>query len=210
MAEDGGWTVLVVLGPSGVGKSRAARSIAQTRGCTWLQVDDLRLALHASPAILPDRADRLCFFERAPDVWHLPAAVLRDAIIDVAHLMMPAVRVVIDGHIATGAPAVIEGDGILPALSGDPVLRRHLLAGKLRFCCVVPDGIDELLENTLSRGRGIEQLAMGERIRQAEMNVAFGEWLRAECACWSGPVVRSRPLATLPRGITAAITASDG
>lgn len=175
-----------------------------------MQVDDFRLALQASQAILPDCVDRLSFFERTPDVWHLTADVLRDAIIDVARLMTPAVRVVIDSHIATGVHAVIEGDGIVPALSGDPVLRHHLLAGKLRFCGIVPDRIDELLENTRSRGRGIEHVGMDERVRQAEMNVAFGEWLRSECARWSIPIVRSRPLATLLRRITAAITASDG
>jgi hypothetical protein len=118
------------------------------------------------------------------------------------------VRIVIDSHIATDVPAVIEGDGILPALSNDPVLRSHVATGRLWFCCVVPDTVDALLVNARTRGRGIGNLAAEEQIRQAEMNVAFGQWLAEEAARWSVPVVRSRPLATLARRIVAAVGSS--
>jgi len=199
------WTVLAILGPSGVGKSIAAQSIALARACTWVQVDDLRLALQASAAI-PN--DRLSFFDRAPDIWNRSVDELCAAISGIAHLMAPAVRIVIDSHIATNVPMVIEGDGILPALALDPVLRHHVHAGRLRFCCVVPDTVGELLDNMDARGRGIDQLTSGERVKQAEMNIAFSRWLTAACMRCSVPVVHSRPFSTLSHRIISAIERS--
>ena len=110
--------------------------------------------------------------------------------------MVPAVRI------------VIEGDGILPTLSHDPVLRSHAATGRLRFCCVVPDIVDALLVNARTRGRGIGDLVAEEQIRQAEMNIAFGQWLAEEAARWTVPVVRSRPLVTLAQRIVAAARTS--
>ncbi len=202
---DAGWTVLAILGPSAVGKSVAAQAIAQAHGMSWIQVDDLRLAMQASDIERPSGTlERLHYFERAMDVWSRPPEELKDVLVDFACLMAPAVRSVIDSHIVTGVPAVIEGDGILPALSADPVLRPHIAAGRLRFCCVVPETVDELLFNVRARGRGIGDLGADERIRQAEMNFSFGQWLVENSGRSGVPVVCSRPLATLPDRLLAA------
>ena len=207
--DDDHWTVLAILGPSGVGKSMAAEVIARARGKTWVQVDDLRLALQASDTERSSGTlDRLHSFTRDPKIWTRPPGALKELLIDVARLMVPAVRIVIDSHIATAVPAVIEGDGILPALSNDPVLRPHVAAGRLRFCCVVPETVDELLVNARARGRGFGDLTADEQIRLAEMNVAFGQWLAVEAERYSVPVVRSRPLATLAQRIVEAVSTS--
>lgn len=202
---DAGWTVLAILGPSGVGMSVAAQAIAQARGMTWIQVDDLRLAMQASDIERPSGTlDRLHYFECTTDIWSCSSEELKDALVDLACLMAPAVRIVIDSHIATGVPAVIEGDGILPALSTDSVLRPHIATGRLRFCCVAPESVDELLFNARARGRGIGDLRDDQQIRQAKMNLSFGQWLVEDSGRSEVPVVRSRPLATLPDRILAA------
>ncbi len=205
VACDAIWTVLVILGPSGVGKSLAARSIALARGHTWVQVDDLRLAIQASRAMLPVHTDRLSFFEQPSGLWSQPVVQLCEAIKDVARLMAPAVRIVIDSYVVTNVPMVIEGDGILPDLALDPVLKVHVREGRLRFCCVSPDSVEELLENMLARGRGIDRtVSDDDKLRQAEMNAAYGRWLTAECARRGIPVVTSRPFATLAQRIVSA------
>lgn len=204
-AEDGDWAVLAILGPSGVGKSLAAQSIALGRGHTWMQVDDLRLAIQAIRAMSTTHSDQLSFFERTSGVWSQPVETLREAITDVARLMVPAVRIVIDSHVATDVPMVIEGDGILPDLAIDPVLRNHVHDGRVRFCCVVPESADELLENMLVRGRGIDQCTSDDKIRRAEMNLAYGQWLMTECDHCEIPVVTSRPFATLAHRIVSAV-----
>ncbi len=200
------WRVLVLFGASGTGKSTVARQIAIASGGTWLQVDDLRLALQYSRVTLPGQTDRLYFFETTPEVWTLPAADLLLAFIDVATVMTPAVRVVIDSHVVTDVPMVIEGDGVSPFLIDDPVLRPWVDAGVVRFCCVAAEGHGDLVENMVRRERG-DHLDDHERVaRHADANLAFNDWLVAASRSHGIPVVQSRPFDSLAHRIEQAIT----
>lgn len=204
------WKVLVLLGASGTGKSTIARWIAQESGATWMQVDDLRLALQYSKVSLPDRTERLYWFDETPDFWLRPIFDVVDAFIDVATLMVPAVRVVIDGHVVTDVPMVIEGDGILPSLVADTVLRPLVAAGMVRFCCLAAKNVEELTENMLSRGRG-DHLADHERVTcQAMANHAFSNWLVNESQVHGIPVIASRPFDTLAERIYRAVSRPCG
>jgi 2-phosphoglycerate kinase len=198
------WAVLVLLGASGTGKSTAAADIARQRGATWMQVDDLRLALQSRRVSLPEHTERLYAFLDDPGIWSRSVVDVRGAFIGVAQAMAPAVRIVIENHVATDDPMVIEGDGVLPALVGDEALAPVVASGIVRFCCLAEDGADALLANMLARGRGITR-EVTERSRvHAAANAAFGAWLAAESRRLGIPVVASRPFETLPRRILAA------
>jgi 2-phosphoglycerate kinase len=192
------WMVLVLFGASGTGKSTAASVIGRRCGVSWVQVDDLRLTLQYSHVSLPDRTEDLYFLERTPDVWARTPAELRQAFINLAEVMEPALRTVIHSHVVTDAPMVIEGDGVLPGLADSPLLRPLVDTGVIRFCCVETPSADELVENMMARGRGLDA-SMPDRPRhQAIANEAFGQWLEEEAARMGIPVVASRPLDTLP------------
>ncbi len=200
------WRVLVLFGASGVGKSTAGDQIARSRGCTWMQVDDLRLALQYSRVTLPVGTDALYFFETTPDFWTWPVESLVEAFVAVAAIMAPAVRTVIDSHLVTRAPMVIEGDGVLPSLVDDPVLRPWIESGALRFCCLAAESPLELAESMVARGRG-DHLDNHERVeRQAAANFAFSEWLIEQSRLHGIPVVAALPFATLPDRILATIS----
>lgn len=200
------WQVLVLLGASGTGKSTAASEIAQASGATWMQVDDLRLALQYSQVTLPERTDRLYFFETTPCFWTLPVDQLLRAFIDVATVMEPAVRVVIDSHLVTGDPMVIEGDGILPSLVDDPVLRPWVESGALRFCCLAAGSDAELADGMVQRGRGDHLDDQGRVGLHANANLAFNDWLVQSSRRFGIPVVPSRPFDTLTDRIEQAIS----
>lgn len=202
--DDRSWTLLVILGASGTGKSTAARNIARRHGVPWMQVDDLRLALQYSRVTLPERTDRFYFFERTEDVWTLPISDLVRGFIDVAELMVPAVRVVIDSHVVTNVPLVLEGDGVQPALVEDPVIRPHVQGGRVRFCTVMAQNSDELFKNMIDRGRGMDVKDVERHQRHAGANAAFGSWLTDRSRENRIPVVASRPFRTLPNRILAA------
>ena len=61
------WLVLLLGGPSGVGKTTAAVQVAARLGAAWLTVDDLRLALARSGVPIPI-ADEVGAFD-APGGW---------------------------------------------------------------------------------------------------------------------------------------------
>lgn len=198
----------MLTGASGTGKSTAAAAIARRCGITWMQVDDLRLALQYSRVALPARTAQLYRFMDDPEFWTRPVVELRRAFIDVAELMAPAVRIVIESHVATNVPMVIEGDGILPALIDDPALRPHVASGVVRFCCVGSSGHDELLTNMLARDRGVDAGDHETHRAQAAANEAFGAWLAEESARLGIPVVASQPFTTLPERILEATSSS--
>jgi hypothetical protein len=98
------WTVLLIGGVSGTGKSTVAKAIARRHDADWLQVDDLRLALQWSDVRLTGEyaTEALHFFERTPEVWRLPAERLRDAMIAVGEAMTEAVAIVVGNHVVQG------------------------------------------------------------------------------------------------------------
>lgn len=199
-----GINVLVIFGASGTGKSTAAAEIGRRCGISWLQVDDLRLTLQYSNVTLPTGTDALYFFERMPDIWEHSVARLRQGFIDVAAVMAPAVRTVIHNHVITGAPMVLEGDGVLPSLVLDPLLRPLVDDGTIRFCGIRTPPVSELFNNLVARGRGIDVSVPDKHQQQAEANFSFGTWLETEAEHLGIPLVDSRPFVSLPERILTA------
>ncbi len=199
------WMVLVLFGASGTGNSMAAAEIGRRYGISWAQVDDLRLTLQYSRVTLPERTDELYFLEGTSGVWTRTPAELRQAFINVAELMAPALRTVVHSHVVTGAPMVVEGDGVLPVLVGDPLLKPLVDTGVIRFCCTATPDVDELVANMLARCRGVDAAEPGRPRAQAAANGAFGRWLEEEATRLDIPIVTSRPFDTFANRILQAI-----
>jgi 2-phosphoglycerate kinase len=168
------WSVLLVGGASGSGKSMVAQTIATIHGATWVQVDDLRLALQWTDVRLPsDEATRaLYFFERTPDIWQLPAERRQEGLVAVGEVMADAVAVVTANHVVQDNPAVIEGDGILPALLDRTDLAEFVASGQLKMMVLDPPSEDWLLANMIERGRG-----MSDRSEDETRTMARASWL---------------------------------
>ncbi len=200
------WSVLLVAGASGTGKTSVAKTISRDLGVAWVQVDDLRLALQYSDARLPDDAanDDLYFFLRTPGPWTLPAERLAGALVATGAAMTEAIAIVTGNHIVQGDPAVIEGDAILPSLLDHPDLRGFAGSGALRMVVLAPESEADLLGNMVARGRG-EHLDPDapETRRIAEANWRFSQFLVAEADARGIPVVSSQPWSTLPARIVA-------
>jgi 2-phosphoglycerate kinase len=208
MARLEDWSILLLGGVSGTGKTSAAMQIADQSRCPWLQVDDLRLALQWSNVTLPQGTDDLYFFLKTSDVWHLSPERLCQALINVGVVMSPAIEVIIDSHIATQLPLLIEGDGILPSLFARELLQKHISSGRVRGAFLIESDEKILLENMLKRNRGIGDMTDAELRTEAHAKWLYGRWLIAETQRYGLPVIESRPWSTLIKRILKAVDQS--
>jgi 2-phosphoglycerate kinase len=201
------WDVLLIGGPSGVGKSTAAKHLARRFVVPWLQVDDLRLALQASQVRLPDSEDtqKLYFFD-TPDVWQRSAEQVRDGFIGIGEVLSPAIAKVITNHLATAEPLILEGDGLLPSLLARADIQAWDPDGRVQAVVVAPPDEEMILRNMLERGRGIPGRSETDLCLNAEANWLYGTWLVAEAQRFGMPVVDAMPFASLGDRIAVAGT----
>jgi 2-phosphoglycerate kinase len=190
------WRVLLLGGSSGTGKTVVAERIGRQLGIAWLLVDDFRLALQRACGSTPQATADLTFFLQE-HVWRQPPETLRDGLIAVGEVMTPALEAVIVHHVGLQLPAVIEGDGILPALLARPAMRDHAAAGHVRMVVVQEPDEQRLLSAMLARGRGIHHYPDAEQRTQARTSWLYGQWLAQEAGRWGIPVLAPQPWATL-------------
>ncbi|HEX2037121.1 MAG TPA: AAA family ATPase [Chloroflexota bacterium] len=199
------WRVLLIGGHSGAGKSTAAERIARELRAAWLMVDDLRLALQRSRAILPTPAATAALhFHKTPRWWRHPAPRLRDAQIAVARAMSPALEVVIENHVDQQLPLVLEGDGILPALLARPPVRARSGGGRVRAVFLVEPDEAALLANVEARGRESTFMTADEVRTLVRARWLYGQWLARQAGRAGLPVLQPRPWETLAQRIVGA------
>lgn len=184
----GAWFVLLIGGPSGIGKSTVAAQVARDLDVPWLMVDDLRLALMRSGVAIPDNP-------------HAEAFDPVNGLVAVGEAVAPAIEVVIENHVDQRIPVVIEGDGILPSLFERDSVRARATNGRVRAVYLTEPDADALYANLVARGAD----GWRDDLRwYARRSVAYGEWLRAEAERRGLPTVPARPWETLIDRILAA------
>ncbi len=197
------WTVLLIGGHSGAGKTTVAYDLARRSGAACTQVDDIRLALQQ--VITPAERPALHFFLATPDVWRRPPAELCAGLIAVGELVSAALDIVIAHHLATARPLILEGDGIVPALAAQSSFGGVEHGDRVRAVFLVEPDVAVVQAGMLSRGRGYDDRSAAEQAAQARMNRLYGRWLHQEAERMGLPVLPSRPWPTLADRIIAAI-----
>jgi 2-phosphoglycerate kinase len=185
--------ITLVCGASGVGKSYVATALAARDGVPVGQADDIVTALTVMTS--SEQHPMLHFWADHPEAWTWPAEKIADLHIQVANYLSPAFAAVIDDHVQSGTPVLLEGDYLLPELA---LPYDH---GVVR--AVVLDEPDErqLLKNFRGREPG-----HGDQHRRAEVSALVGTRL-VECARQAGiPVVPARPWASQLSRIDHALT----
>ncbi len=207
------WTVLLIGGSSGVGKTGAARRVGRRLGVSVLHVDDLRLVFQHSRATLPttDATRALYLFWDDPDVWRQVPEAGRDGLIAVGDALSPAIEIVTVNHLAQGemGPLVIEGDNILPALLARPLMREHATGARVRAVFLVEPDEVALRANIAARGRVVAGQSEAEQHTEARAKWLYGRWLAAEARRLGLPVLEPRPWDTLDARLAAAIDVAE-
>jgi 2-phosphoglycerate kinase len=199
------WRVLLIGGSSGVGKSYIARQLGLRFGTSWLAVDDLRLAFQRSQVILPHKSEALSFFEETEAVWSLPPERLRDGLIALGEVMSPALEVVIENHVDTADPVVIEGDAILPSLFQRPSVQVRTSNGQVQAVFLVEPNEDVLLAHMDARYR--VRAGYNEALLRSMAHTRWlhGLWLADQARSSGIPVLEPHPWETLAERIVAVL-----
>jgi 2-phosphoglycerate kinase len=197
------WKVLLIGGSSGAGKTIVAKHVAQHFGLPWLQVDDFRLVLQR--ATTPAQHPALHFFVVTQNVWRTPPEVLCQHLIEVGRVVSQAIEVAIANHVATNAPVVLEGDGILPSMAAQHIFADLDVGHWVRSVFLYEPEEEALFKSMSERERGFSYLSIKEQQTQARMSWLYGQWLCQEAQRYRLPTLPSRPRATLVERILAVI-----
>lgn len=191
------WTVLLVGGHSGTGKSIAARELARRYGVGVAQADAFRLAITR----VTTAAGHPALHRMSVDAHGLPPDEACATWIEVARTVSHALEPVIALHLATGAPTLLEGDTLLPALA----VARHLPFGPagmgVRAVFLVEDDEARLLETCRRRGRGFTARSDDEQRSDARRHWLYGRWVAEQAAALGLPVLAPGAWDTLPARI---------
>lgn len=195
------WKVLLIGGSSGVGKTTVARHLGLQLGLPWLQADDLRLALtYSSTAEQQPVLHALVAEATDPAV---PPEAVSARLIETGRIVSHALEIVVANHVATNAPLVIEGDGILPAMAAQRRFANRNVLDEVRAAFVFEPDEAALFENALARGRGFDTLTAGAQQKAVRQSWLYGHWLRDEALRYGLPVVAARPWQTLAERLLA-------
>ena len=173
-------SLILIGGPSGVGKSRLAHALARQTGSTVAQIDDLQTAIET---LVPS--------ERLPE-YYVPsttylrtdsAELITTAIEQIAAWFAPAVRGVIANRIESDTATVFEGDFISPEVAAESGLlgvRSLFLLGSE----------NEIRANFLQRDGD-------EQVGRASVSAMHSRRLADRCSELGLSAVSARPFGTL-------------
>lgn len=190
------WEVLLLGGASGVGKSSLAYPLARHFGVALTEVDDFQILLSrmTTPAQLP----ALHVWRTHPDLDALPEDEIARMLEAYAEALAPGLEAVIENHLESRAPLVLEGDFILPRLAVRPRFGAQANAGRVRGLFLHEGDPERIAANYSARENA------GPQTRRAAVSARHSAWLKGEAARCAVPVLDARPRETLlARAITA-------
>ena len=173
------WTVLLIGGASGVGKTSIARQLSLYYQVNALQVDDIGQALKASTtgAVLP----ALHYWSTGVDWKDIGVSANVDWLINVSKEMIPALTAIINNHLEDEFPIIIEGDFIHPEFAVS------FANEKVRSLFVLEMDRDQIIQNYLAREGGSLQEY------RADISVEYGMWILNTCKQLGIELIEARP-----------------
>ena len=186
------WQVLLLGGPSGVGKTSVSYRLAQYFRIGITEVDDFQVILERMTT--PAEQPILHYWRTHPEAAHLPAEEIVKLTISVGQVMAPALEAVITNHLDSYTPVVLEGDFILPvAASSFP-------EGQVRAVFLYEESEEQLLQNFLQR-----ETERGPQEKRARVSWLYGQWLRQEAGRVGALALPARPWGDLFERILTAL-----
>jgi 2-phosphoglycerate kinase len=180
------WQVLLLGGPSGVGKTSVSYRLAHHFGIGITEVDDFQVILERMTT--PQEQPVLHYWRTHPEAANLPAEELVRHAIAVGKAMMPALEAVIINHLESQAPIVLEGDFILPDVATAPSLSNSTTRNDVKTLFLYEESEEQYRANFLRR-----EPEMGVQAKRARVSWLYGQWLKEEAERIGLLVIPARP-----------------
>ena len=184
------WQVLLVGGASGTGKTRLSYRLAREFGVGITEVDDFQVVLECMTT--PEQQPALHFWRTHPDPGSLSAEEIHEQGIDILEVMLPALEAVVENHLESATPLVLEGDYIHPALATNEAFGDEPNAGRVRGLFLYEPDEHRILENFLER-----EPVTGPQTTRARVGWLRGAWIRETCGELGVAALPARPWDTL-------------
>jgi 2-phosphoglycerate kinase len=192
------WTVLLIGGASGTGKTQLSYPLARHFGVSIVEVDDIVEALQVMTT--PDQQPTLHYWATHPAAARLPPEDILRIHLAVAEALVPALAAVVANHLETDTPVIIEGDYLTPSFAASRRFRGERADGRVAAVFLHEPDVDQLVANFSGREAG-----EGEQRARARVSGLYGEWLAAEAARHGVPMIPTRPWSSLQRRVLAVI-----
>jgi 2-phosphoglycerate kinase len=184
------WTVLLLGGASGVGKSMLSHPLGRELGVNVTDVDDVQIALETATA--PSDLPMLHFWRTNFDEYMswTDEQRVEHHIRVCREVFLPVMRAVIADHLETRTPVVYDGDFLLPEMATMTNYLDEQNGSRVRALFVSEPDEATIAANYVER----EGEAQSERARTSWL---FDDFLRSECHRHGVPIVDARPWDTV-------------
>lgn len=179
LEKERNWTVLLIGGVSGSGKSCFARELGRYYGVKVLELDDLKQAMKA--VTTKETLPLLHYWSTGVDWRDIGVDGNVNWLIGVSKEMDSALKAVVEQHLEDNLPVIIEGDFIHPefAASFDPSLVKVMFLQE-------PEK-EQLLANYSEREGGSLQ------DYRASIGIEYGKWQAEQCKRLKIQMIKARP-----------------
>ncbi|MBX3083917.1 MAG: hypothetical protein KF716_19940 [Anaerolineae bacterium] len=193
------WDVLLIGGASGSGKTSVSYRLAQHFGVGITEIDDFQVILKRLTT--PEQFPALHYWDTHPDAYLMPPEEMIKIGIAICHEMLPALEAVIDNHIESNVPIVLEGDFLLPALSAKLVATDPAKYAHVQIMFIYEPSEAQILSNYACR-----EPESPPQTYRARVSWLYGELIKQQAEQYGLSVVPSRPWDTLFDRLLALLT----
>jgi 2-phosphoglycerate kinase len=202
------WTLLLIGGGVGAGKSTLARRLAEHAGGSAIEADLFRLVL-LSVVSKESEPDLHMFSE--PDIWTRPVDELVERSLRSDHYLCRACESVIIRQVVRNEPAILEAVWLSPQFAAQDTFAGRTVIGEVRSLFLYEPEIDLLYDRFERRGSWWTQVPARERDARVAYFHAFGLEIKRQAEALGLPVLESRPFDTLlERALQALSSGSSG
>lgn len=181
--NDRNWTVLLIGGASGTGKSTLAYEIARYYSVNVLEVDDICLSVET--VTTKDQFPAIHYWDTGLNWMEIGADNNVKWLIDVSKELIPVLTELINRHIEDRVPIIIEGDFI------NPEFAKAFENPEVKSVFLTETEKDQIIQNYLSREGGDIQ------DYRAEISAAYSKWITDTCNRNGVSMIEARPWDTL-------------